>query len=106
MTKLNIEEYKNNIYHDAVRYDDEHWWKKDDIEFWKQMLDESSGKKVLELAAGTGRLAIPLIRNGGKYSGIEISPEFTQRANKKIKDQYFDGTVHLGDIRDFNCSTL
>lgn len=102
MTKFNIEEYENNIYHDADRYDDEHWWKKDDIEFWKQMLDESNGYKVLELAAGTGRLALPLIRNGGVYSGIEISPEFTQRANKKIKDQYFEGTVHQGDIRDFD----
>ncbi len=102
MTRFDMEEYQNTIYHDALRYDDEHWWKKDDMEFWKKMLEESSGNRVLELAAGTGRLALPLIRAGADYTGIEISPEFVERANLKIKPEMKGGQVLPGDIRDFH----
>ena len=53
-------------------YDDQFWWKKDDIEFWKFSLNKKKSK-TLELAAGTGRLALPLIREKINYTGLEIS---------------------------------
>lgn len=102
MTKFAMKEYKNTIYHDAQRYDDEHWWKTDDIPFWKKIFSESSGNKVLELAAGTGRLAVPLIRCSADYTGIEISPEFVSHANKKLRLESGTGKIILGDIRSFN----
>jgi len=56
-------------------YDDQFWWKKDDIEFWKTLLIHKN-KTILEFAAGTGRLAYPLLREGALYSGIELSPQY------------------------------
>ena len=50
----------SSIYVDADRYDAEHWWKTDDLVFWNEMAGEF-GPRVLELAAGTGRLALPVL---------------------------------------------
>ena len=33
-----MNEYDLPIYHDPKRYDDEYWWKKDDIEFYKNII--------------------------------------------------------------------
>ena len=63
-------------------YDDQFWWKKDDIEFWKNNFKLSSS--ILELAAGTGRLGAPLIKEGFDYKGLEISKEYCDFANKKL----------------------
>jgi SAM-dependent methyltransferase len=60
------------------------------------------GKKVLELAAGTGRLAIPLIREGAEYTGIEISPEFCKQAEKKLLHHQMDAMFIQGDIRELD----
>ena len=61
-------------------YDNQFWWKKNDIEFWKNIFQPQKQKKILEFAAGTGRLAIPLIKEGFIYSGIEISKEYVDYA--------------------------
>ena len=58
-------------------YDDQFWWKKNDIEFWKSRFDNKHGS-ILEFAAGTGRLAIPLIKEGANYTGVEISEEYSK----------------------------
>lgn len=62
-------------------YDNQFWWKKNDIEFWKTLF--KTQKKILEFASGTGRLAIPLIRDGFTYSGVEISKEYIDYAYNK-----------------------
>ena len=99
---LDTSEFKNTIYSDPQRYDDEYWWKTDDMEFWKKILEMAPGKKVLELAAGTARLAIPLIREGAEYTGIEISPEFCKQAEKKLLYHQMDATFIEGDIRELD----
>ena len=68
---------------DPKTYDDQFWWKKDDIEFWKNILLHPQ-KKVLELAAGTGRLAKPLLREKSMYKGLELSHEYVDFANSKF----------------------
>jgi len=83
---------------DPQTYDDQFWWKKNDIEFWKSTIN-STDITVLELAAGTGRLGIPLIREGFQYIGLELSDEYVQYANLK-----FDSLQPIisGDMRTFN----
>ena len=100
--KFDVSEFENTIYKDPQRYDDEYWWKSDDFEFWKGIFNKVSGNKVLELASGTGRLAIPLIREGAEYTGIEISPQFCAQSIKKLKSHNMSFNIHEGDIRDFN----
>ena len=43
------------MYNNPKLYDDMMWWKKDDIEFWKSIIDKKKSDKVLELCCGTGR---------------------------------------------------
>jgi len=59
-------EFQNTIYHDPQRYDAEHWWKEDDIPLWRTLFKRAPGPKVLELAAGTGRLALPRLESGAQ----------------------------------------
>ena len=82
-------------------YDDQFWWKKDDIEFWKSVLLEDSRKTILELGAGTGRLAGPLATAGSNYMGLDISKEYVEYAQQKfskIKNIEFI----QADMIDFN----
>ncbi len=82
-------------------YDDQFWWKKDDIEFWKKILHPKSNS-VLEIAAGTGRLAEPLIREGFNYTGLEISDDYCKYANNKLQKICEKQFVVQGDMRYFN----
>ena len=56
-----------------------------DVEFWKKLLS-SKNKTILELAAGTGRLGIPLVREGLNYKGIELSFEYCKYANLRLNE--------------------
>ena len=91
---------KFDIYSEPEIYDDQYWWKKDDIEFYKNLIP--SGSKVLELGAGTGRLAIPLLRHNVDYYGLELSPIFCNHANQIIKRAYGINRIIEGDMRNFN----
>tara|TARA_Y100000590_G_scaffold74521_1_gene82275 strand:+ start:1807 stop:2550 length:744 start_codon:yes stop_codon:yes gene_type:complete len=82
-------------------YDKQFWWKKDDIEFWKKIL-LSKNKTTLELAAGTGRLGIPLVREGLNYSGIEISTEYCKYANHRFRNLNEKIYIYNNDMRMFN----
>jgi len=55
----------------------------------------------LELACGTGRLAISLIRDGADYTGLELSSDFAALARKKLRDYSNTPTIITGDMRDF-----
>jgi SAM-dependent methyltransferase len=72
---------------EAATYDLEHRWKRDDIPFWVEMAQEYAGHtggSVLELAVGTGRLAVPLARAGFTVWGIDGSAPMLERAIRHI----------------------
>lgn len=94
-------EFDLPIYQDAMRYDAEHWWKTDDLIFWREMAEEY-GPRVLELAAGTGRLGLHVLQTQATYTGVEISQGFLRRARSKLGP--FGQRVHLiqGDIRQLH----
>ncbi|MDP6570611.1 MAG: methyltransferase domain-containing protein [Candidatus Marinimicrobia bacterium] len=90
----------NSIYHDAKLYDDIHWWKNDDIDFWRNIYHETPGSKVLELACGTGRLAPCLLEDGARYTGLELSPFLAEGAKNNLKN-YSSVNIVTGDMRNF-----
>lgn len=47
----------------------------------------SRGGPALELAIGTGRVAIPLVERGVRVSGIELSQSMIDRLREKISEQ-------------------
>ena len=89
------------IYRDARRYDAEHWWKTDDLAFWEAMARDF-GPRVLELAAGTGRLALPVLQTAAAYTGVEISKAFLQRARDKLAPHGQRVRLVAGDMRSFH----
>ncbi len=91
------------IYQDATRYDAQHWWKTDDLAFWGELAGQF-GPRVLELAAGTGRLALPVLKSGATYTGLEISTAFLEGAREKLASFGQQARLVAGDIRDFHLS--
>lgn len=89
-----------NIYFDAEFYDIVNT-QTGDINFFLEYAEQVGGR-ILELAAGTGRIAVPLIENGFQYVGIDLSPEFVDRANTKISRFGDLGNIIVGDMRNFD----
>ena len=93
----------NNEYYNITPqiYDDQFWWKKDDIEFWKNTFNNNK-KTILELAAGTGRLGLPLIKEGYKYTGIEIAQSYCDYGNIFFQQKCHKDCLKNADMRFFN----
>lgn len=68
-----------------------------DKEFY---LRESKGK-ILELGCGTGRLLIPLLKNGKKVAGLDLSKRMLEILRKKAKEQNLAPKLYLGNMINF-----
>jgi SAM-dependent methyltransferase len=90
-----------DIYSDPAFYDAFSYQKVNDIEF---VLKRASiaGDPILELAAGTGRLALPLLENGYDYTGIDISEVFVKWARKKLASFEDNARLFVKDMRQFD----
>ena len=90
-----------DIYLDPELYDAAHWWKTNDMEFITNTAITCGGP-ALEMAAGTGRLALPIIERGINYTGIELSSSFRNFARKKLAKFGDLAQVFEGDMRKFD----
>ena len=59
---------------------------KHDVPFYQKQIDKF-GQPVLEIAAGTGRLTIPLAENGVDITGLDLLDSMLVRAKKKAEDK-------------------
>ncbi|MDW8245373.1 MAG: class I SAM-dependent methyltransferase [Sandaracinaceae bacterium] len=71
-------------YEDPIRYDRTYRRRRMDVEFYRSMAKEKGGP-VLELGIGTGRIAIPLARDGHLVVGIEKEPAMLERLRLKLR---------------------
>ena len=71
-----------------------------DIAFWNRMAAPVEGA-ILELGCGTGRVAIPLARDGHTVVGIDRSASMLDRARRRVRRAKMQSRVKLirGDIR-------
>jgi SAM-dependent methyltransferase len=60
------------------------------------------GRRVLDLACGTGRLSLPLARSGAKVTGGDLSEPMLAKARQRAAEQGLDLTLLTLDMRDFN----
>ena len=90
----------DDIYSDVEFYDivNTHTY---DIPFYLKYAQQT-GSPILELAAGTGRIAVPLLEKGFRYTGIDLSPEFVTASNSKIIKFGDSGKFIVGDMRKFD----
>ena len=89
------------LYFDGRHYDLQHEGITDDIPFY---LDEARryGGPILELGCGTGRVAIPLAREGFEVTGLDISRPMLDHARSKAKGAGVSVRWVEADCRDFN----
>jgi len=57
-----------------------------DTVFWLALAEDSGGS-VLELACGTGRVLLPLAREGYETTGLDISPRMLAVADRKLEQE-------------------
>jgi SAM-dependent methyltransferase len=73
-----------------------------DYERWLRAIDElsarhgSGGRRVLDVACGTGKSFLPLIGRGYSVTGVDVSPRMLREAARKTPDV----PLHLLDMRE------
>jgi SAM-dependent methyltransferase len=62
-----------------------------------ERLDIQPGEKVLDVACGTGNLAIPAARKGAVVTGVDIAPNLIEQARKNAEAENLDCQFDEGD---------
>jgi SAM-dependent methyltransferase len=88
------------LYLDGRRYDLQ-FPGGDDVAFWIKQARRYGGP-ILELACGTGRVAIPLAREGFQVAGVDISDPMLAEAKRKSDREGVHVEWIKGDVRDFD----
>jgi ubiquinone/menaquinone biosynthesis C-methylase UbiE len=74
----------------------------EDVDFYVELAREAEGP-VIELAVGTGRVAIPIVeRTGQRVIGIDSSPEMLGRAREYDAEEGVDLDLREGDMRELD----
>lgn len=60
-------------------------------------LDLQPGMKVLDVACGTGNLAIPAAHAGADVTGIDIAPNLIEQAQARAADERLEARFDVGD---------
>jgi SAM-dependent methyltransferase len=84
-----------NFYFRGAHYDAQHEHVTPDVVFFRGIAREIGGP-ILEVACGTGRIAIPLLDDGHAVTGLDIEREMLDRAIEKTGRK---GSFLLGDMR-------
>jgi SAM-dependent methyltransferase len=66
------------------------------------MLRPEGGERILDLACGTGRHSLELVRRGFSVFGSEISAELVAIANEEATAQGLEATFLEGDLRELD----
>src|ERR671914_238612 len=84
----------------ARRYDEWAAEMTEDVPFYVELAREADGPLV-ELAIGTGRVAIPVAAaTGRRVTGIDSSPAMLEQARARAAEGGVDPALRGGDMRD------
>lgn len=71
-----------------------------DVEYYTDLLADVSGP-ILEPAAGTGRILIPLLHAGHQAEGLDSSPQMLARCRQHCHDRGLDPVLREADMTIF-----
>ena len=69
----------------------------DQAEDFVKRLDLKPGMKVLDVACGTGNLALPAARTGADVTGLDIAPNLVEQARENAKREGLKAQFDEGD---------
>lgn len=78
-----------------------------DIPFWKEFIMRYTPQRVLELACGSGRIGLELLRGAGDFllDGVDISEDMLAAYRRKLANEAAPlqqrVTLHMGDMSDY-----
>jgi SAM-dependent methyltransferase len=97
-------DYKvGNLIYDANIYDGLNTFL-DDLQFYNKWLPRIKDEKVLELGCGTGRLTIPLAKNGYNITGVDFTSSMLQKAKAKTTKAGLNIEFIEADMRTLSLS--
>ena len=70
-----------------------------DLQFYKQWLPKNRDSRILELCCGTGRLTIPIAKDGYDISGVDYTSSMLEQAKIKASEAGLDVNFIEADIR-------
>nr|WP_320000050.1 class I SAM-dependent methyltransferase [uncultured Draconibacterium sp.] len=70
-----------------------------DLQFYKQWLPKNRDSRILELCCGTGRLTIPIAKDGYDISGVDYTSSMLEQAKIKAFEAGLDINFIEADIR-------
>src|SRR5574340_383525 len=83
MTRPDMNRYEDAWTAEVYDYEQADGWGERDVPFYLDLAAEFPGP-TLELACGTGRVTLPLARNGVEITGLDISPNMLAVAARKL----------------------
>jgi SAM-dependent methyltransferase len=73
-----------------------------DLEFYQNWLPKQKNARILELCCGTGRLTIPIAKDGYKISGVDITSSMLEQAKIKASEAGLEIDFIQADIRNLD----
>jgi ubiquinone/menaquinone biosynthesis C-methylase UbiE len=73
-----------------------------DLQFYKKWLPKNKDAKILELCCGTGRLTLPIAKDGYNICGVDYTSSMLEQAKVKASEAGLDITFIEADIRTLN----
>ena len=74
----------------------------DDLHFYKRWLPENKDVQILELCCGTGRLTLPIAKEGYDITGVDYTPSMLAQAKVKASEAGLEISFIEADIRILN----
>lgn len=71
-------------YADAALYDYEYRRRRADVSFYREIARRRGADRILELGAGTGRVTIPLARDGRRVTALDQSDAMLERLRGRV----------------------
>lgn len=98
---MNINYRVGDLIYDANIYDGLNTFLSD-LQFYKKWLPKNKDAKILELCCGTGRLTLPIAKDGYKICGVDYTPSMLEQAKTKATEAGLEIDFIEADIRDLN----
>lgn len=73
-----------------------------DLQFYKKWLPKDKDAKILELCCGTGRLTLPIAKDGYNICGVDYTPSMLEQAKVKASEAGLGINFIEADIRTLN----
>jgi SAM-dependent methyltransferase len=92
-------------YADAALYDHEYRRRRADVTFYRELANQRRADRILELGAGSGRVTIPLARDGHQVVAVDQSKAMLGKLRQRVAALPSAAADRIrvveGDLRDF-----